>query len=186
MITLNSEESKQYIYDEAANGMMVKIQADRYEQWKKKQDQIRDGSIQNHADISNQLNNNEQTLSRVSEPKKKGISNVLSVVLSLICVALAVFSLCLYQSLMKCKADLDEAEKVISYAEDLLEYAEADRETALNALDNDDRLHTEGLDPESDEYLNELLANKMIYIGVKSNYLELFQDYCAKHWQADQ
>lgn len=36
-------KEKIYIYTKAANGLMVRIPEDRYEEWKKRQDEIRAG-----------------------------------------------------------------------------------------------------------------------------------------------
>lgn len=46
---------KKYIYATAANGMEVRIPADRYEQWRKAQDEIRAGSRKSEAQTAEQL-----------------------------------------------------------------------------------------------------------------------------------
>ena len=35
--------AKRYVYDEAANGLMVRIPLDQYDQWKEAQDRLRRG-----------------------------------------------------------------------------------------------------------------------------------------------
>lgn len=188
---MRSDETKSYIYDEAANGLTVRIPADRYEQWKKRQDEIRagidsEGTKDHIEEMAKQLKKSMQAPAPVAATKKPRLSVVLCFVLSALCIALAALSVYLYLTLSQRQNELAEAEKVINYAEDLFEYAESDREAAITALDNDTRIHTEGLDPDSDEYLSELVSNIPIYRGVKSNYLALFQDYCSKHWPSVQ
>ncbi len=39
-----TEKPKKFIYDTAANGLTVRIPADRYEAWKAEQDKIRAGT----------------------------------------------------------------------------------------------------------------------------------------------
>ncbi len=41
-----AEKPKQFIYDTAANGLTVRIPADKYEVWRAEQDKIRAGTSQ--------------------------------------------------------------------------------------------------------------------------------------------
>lgn len=48
-------EEKQYIYAEAANGLTVRIPADRYDSWKKTQDSTRAGTYKRDPQMLEQL-----------------------------------------------------------------------------------------------------------------------------------
>lgn len=48
-------EKKTYIYATAANGLEVRIPADKYPQWKKAQDEIRAGKRKSNQQTAEQL-----------------------------------------------------------------------------------------------------------------------------------